>query len=36
LGVAKAIEIIRKELNVSMALTGLKSIREIDRQIVMQ
>jgi L-lactate dehydrogenase (cytochrome) len=33
-GVAKAIEIIRKELDVSMALTGLKSVREIDVRIL--
>ncbi|MGB6538040.1 MAG: alpha-hydroxy acid oxidase [Xanthobacteraceae bacterium] len=31
-GVARAIEIIRNELNVTMALTGVKSIGEIDRQ----
>jgi L-lactate dehydrogenase (cytochrome) len=33
-GVAKAIEIIRKELDVSMALTGVKSVREIDGRIL--
>jgi L-lactate dehydrogenase (cytochrome) len=33
-GVARAIEIIRKELNVTMALTGISSIREIGRQVV--
>jgi L-lactate dehydrogenase (cytochrome) len=33
-GVAKAIEIIRKELDVSMALTGLTSVREADGQIL--
>ncbi len=31
-GVARAIEIIRNELDVTMALTGVKSIGEIDRQ----
>jgi L-lactate dehydrogenase (cytochrome) len=33
-GVSKAIEIIRKELDVSMALTGVRSISEIDRRIL--
>jgi L-lactate dehydrogenase (cytochrome) len=33
-GVSKAIEIIRKELDVSMALTGLTSIPEIDRRVL--
>jgi L-lactate dehydrogenase (cytochrome) len=33
-GVARAIEIIRKELDVTMALTGTKSIAEIDRRVV--
>ena len=33
-GVARAIEIIRKELNVTMALTGISSIREIGRHVV--
>jgi L-lactate dehydrogenase (cytochrome) len=33
-GVARAIEIIRNELNVSMALTGVKSIGEIDRHTI--
>ena len=31
-GVARAIEIIRNELDVTMALTGVKTIGEIDRQ----
>ncbi len=31
-GVARAIEIIRNELDVTMALTGVKNIGEIDRQ----
>ena len=33
-GVARAIEIIRNELNVSMALTGVNSIKEIDRRVI--
>jgi L-lactate dehydrogenase (cytochrome) len=33
-GVAKAIDIIRKELDVSMALTGLTSVREADGRIL--
>ena len=33
-GVSKAIEIIRKELDVSMALTGVRNIPEIDRRIL--
>ncbi len=33
-GVARAIEIIKTELEVSMALTGSKRVREIDRGIV--
>jgi L-lactate dehydrogenase (cytochrome) len=35
-GVAKAIDIIRKELDVSMALTGTTSVKEIDRRLVFQ
>jgi L-lactate dehydrogenase (cytochrome) len=35
-GVTKAIEIIRDELDVSMALTGTRSVREIDRSILVQ
>ncbi len=34
-GVAKAIDIIRKELDVSMALTGTKNVRDIDRRALM-
>ena len=34
-GVARAIEIIRKELNVSMALTGVSSVKQIDRRVLM-
>ncbi|PZQ78935.1 MAG: L-lactate dehydrogenase [Ancylobacter novellus] len=33
-GVAKAIEIIRKELDVSMALTGTKDITKVDRSVL--
>ncbi len=33
-GVTRAIEIIRNELNVSMALTGVKSIGKIDRRLI--
>ena len=35
-GVAKAIDIIRTELDVSMALTGVQSIKEIGRHILVQ
>jgi L-lactate dehydrogenase (cytochrome) len=33
-GVAKAIELIRKELDVTMALTGVKNIKDIDRRVL--
>ncbi len=33
-GVAKAIDILRKELDVNMALCGVKNVRDIDRSIV--
>lgn len=33
-GVAKAIEIIRKELDVSMALTGTKDITKVDKSVL--
>ena len=33
-GVARAIEIVRNELDVSMALTGVNSIDEIDRHVI--
>jgi L-lactate dehydrogenase (cytochrome) len=33
-GVAKAIDILAKELDVSMALTGTKSVRDIDRGVI--
>jgi L-lactate dehydrogenase (cytochrome) len=35
-GVARAIEILKTELDVSMALTGSKQVREIDRGIIVQ
>jgi L-lactate dehydrogenase (cytochrome) len=33
-GVAKAIEVIRNELDVTMALCGVNSVREIDRRVI--
>src|SRR5215213_6794802 len=33
-GVARAVEIIANELDVSMALTGTRSVREIDRRVL--
>jgi L-lactate dehydrogenase (cytochrome) len=33
-GVARAIEILRKELDVTMALTGVNSINEIDKRVL--
>lgn len=33
-GVAKAIDIIRKELDVSMALTGVNSVKDVDRRVI--
>ena len=33
-GVAKAIEIITQELNVTMALTGVSSVKEINRHVL--
>ena len=33
-GVRTAIEIIRKELDVSMALTGVTSLKDVDRTIL--
>ena len=36
LGVTKAIEIIRKELDVSMALTGVAAIKAISRSVLSQ
>jgi L-lactate dehydrogenase (cytochrome) len=35
-GVAKAIEILAKELDVAMALTGTKRVRDIDRRVIAQ
>jgi L-lactate dehydrogenase (cytochrome) len=35
-GVARSIEIMRNELSVSMALTGVKGIEEIDRSVIME
>ncbi len=35
-GVARAIEIIGKELDVTMALTGVKSIKQINRNTLAQ
>jgi L-lactate dehydrogenase (cytochrome) len=35
-GVAKAIEILAKELDVTMALTGMKRIADIDRRVIAQ
>jgi len=33
-GVAKAIEILGKELDVTMALCGVTSVRDIDRSVI--
>jgi L-lactate dehydrogenase (cytochrome) len=33
-GVARAIEILRNELDVTMALTGTNSVKEIGRQVL--
>ena len=33
-GVARAIEIIAKELDVTMALTGIRSVKEIDQRVI--
>jgi L-lactate dehydrogenase (cytochrome) len=33
-GVPKAIELIGKELDVTMALTGVKSTKDIDRRVL--
>jgi L-lactate dehydrogenase (cytochrome) len=35
-GVARAIEILKNELDVTMALCGIKSIKEIDRRAIVQ
>src|SRR5262249_38454316 len=34
-GVARALEIIRNELDVTMALTGVNSIADIDRRVIL-
>ena len=33
-GVAKAIELMAKELEVTMALCGVRSVRDIDQRVV--
>jgi len=35
-GVAKAIDILAKELDVAMALTGTRSVRELERGVIAQ
>ena len=35
-GVAKAIEVLGKELDVTMALCGVKSVKDLDRQVIAQ
>jgi L-lactate dehydrogenase (cytochrome) len=35
-GVAKAIDLLARELDVAMALTGTRSVRELDRRIISQ
>ena len=35
-GVATAIDILARELDVSMALCGVKSVRDVDRSIIAQ
>jgi L-lactate dehydrogenase (cytochrome) len=35
-GVAKAIEILGKELDISMALTGVRNVRELNRNVIAQ
>jgi L-lactate dehydrogenase (cytochrome) len=35
-GVAKAIDILAKELDVAMALTGTRSVREVDQRVISQ
>ncbi|HPG89513.1 MAG TPA: alpha-hydroxy-acid oxidizing protein, partial [Hyphomicrobium sp.] len=35
-GVSKALDIIRKELDVTMALTGVKRVTDIDRRVLAQ
>jgi L-lactate dehydrogenase (cytochrome) len=35
-GVARAIEILAGELDVTMALCGVRSVRDIDRSVIVQ
>jgi L-lactate dehydrogenase (cytochrome) len=35
-GVGKAIDVLAKELDVAMALTGVRNIREINRSVLAQ
>jgi L-lactate dehydrogenase (cytochrome) len=35
-GVAKAIDILAKELDVTMALCGVRNVRDIDRKVIVQ
>jgi L-lactate dehydrogenase (cytochrome) len=35
-GVAKAIDILAKELDVTMALCGVRNVRDIDRKVIAQ
>ncbi|MGZ5814520.1 MAG: alpha-hydroxy-acid oxidizing protein, partial [Xanthobacteraceae bacterium] len=35
-GVARAIDILAKELDVTMALCGVRSVRDIDRRVIVQ
>ena len=35
-GVATAIDILAKELDVTMALCGVRSVRDIDRRVIVQ
>ena len=35
-GVAKAIELLRKELDVTMALCGIRNVRDLDRKVIAQ
>ena len=33
-GVAKAIDILRRELDVNMALCGVRNVRDLDRSVI--
>jgi len=35
-GVTKAIEVLGKELDVAMALCGVRNVRDIDRRVIVQ